>query len=595
MKASITAATLVERLFSILIPSHYLKGKHAFRAKVLCVFSMTLGGLALIILSGLIASEGEVPLRRLGTIILSSLFLFVPFVMRLSERIAVPATYTIFVSLMVVWYVDYNNASVMGASTPLWVILYCLAALTFKGRGLFLALFVISSIYLLDLYLLFNGLLPESITKPHVWPKLEAAQLLGAGVIIVVCTRGMARLAMEHMTELQQELVAKQDRIQEINALKTKAEVSAQSKTMFLATMSHELRTPLNSVIGNAQLLSRESLPDASQQKIEDITKAGNLLLMLINDILDFSKLEQNRLKLIAQPYNLSQQLLDICRMMDAKVKTGVTLQTCLPHQAIYINADENRLAQVFLNMLSNAIKFTNKGEISIGLKTVDEKNVHVWVNDTGIGIRQADLDRLFESFTQVTGDSDLNMQGTGLGLAISKGIIDQMGGSITVTSEYGEGTCFDLVFPDCLVDGPSESAEVMPLHEAEISLKGLSILVVDDIPMNCVVLEGMLGEFGCDQVTVVNSGQEAINVIQNHMAIECVLMDVRMPGMSGDKASEQLRALGYQGKIIAVTANASPEDQLACEKAGMDAFIPKPVEMGMLKTTLQKLLLPAN
>ena len=579
--------SLLDRFISSLIPVHFSQSQDFFKVKVLTFFSLTVGGLGILILTGLSLGDGEVPLRRYGTVILASLLLAVVVLVRITKNIQVVGWYVVICTVSVVWYVDFNNQSILGPNTPLWLVPIALSALIFRHLGLLLAVSLILGLFVFDLLLLSKGYLPEPIVRREVWSSLESVQLVLAAVVIAICTRGVSKLAAGHMGELELELEEKQQRIQEINELKVHAEASTRSKTMFLATMSHELRTPLNSVIGNAQLLKAEDLPEKVRDRVSDISTAGNLLLMLINDILDFSKLEQNELNLIPSTYCISDQLTELCRMMEARVKSGVGFHQQVPAD-VYIHGDKNRLAQVFMNLLSNAIKFTERGDITVGIETPNPKDCHVWVNDTGIGIREQDLDKLFMQFSQVAGDSARNMEGTGLGLAISKGIVDKMGGEIRVESQFGEGTKFTIFLPNCLtMEKPTEPSR--PTDSGTLNLSNSTILVVDDIEMNCVVLEGMLLQFGAENISSVGSGEAAIDYLDEHPETDMVLMDLRMPGMSGDEATEVIRKNGYQGKVIAVTANATDDDRHLCMKAGMDGFLAKPVVMEELKSVIQQ------
>lgn len=581
--------SLTDRFVSSLIPPHFSQSQDFFKVKVLIFFSLTLGGLGALILFGLSISEGDVPPRRVGTVIFATLLLGVVLLVRLTKSISVVGAYVVVVTVTVVWYIDFNNQSVVGPNTPLWVVPLALSSMLFRRFGLFVALAGIFSLFALNLALLSGGYLPPPIVKSESWQGLEAIQIVVAGVVVAVCTRGISKLATEHMDELALELLEKKKRIEEINELKVHAEASTRSKSMFLATMSHELRTPLNGVIGNAQLLSNESLPEGVSERVSDISSAANLLLMLINDILDFSKLEQNELTLIESPYCLSDQLTELCRMMEARAKDGVGFEFKVPDVPIYIHGDKNRLAQVFMNLLSNAVKFTDHGDISVGINIVHGDDVYVWVNDTGIGIKEQDLDKLFMQFSQVAGDSARNMEGTGLGLAITKGIVDKMGGQILVESDYGKGTKFTVVMPKRLTQKPATDVSETQQGSEALDLADVSFLIVDDIEMNCVVLEGMLLQFGASAIESVDNGAAAVAYIERHPETQVVLMDLRMPTMTGDVASRIIRDAGYSGVVIAVTANATDDDRKLCEEAGMNGFLSKPIVMDDLESVLKQ------
>jgi signal transduction histidine kinase/CheY-like chemotaxis protein len=463
----------------------------------------------------------------------------------------------------------------------------------FKGWYLALASILIIALFLLNAGLLATGYLPEPLMPAVIWPKVEVIFLFSAGIIVMVCTRGMSQLAHEKMDSLQGELDTNKKHLSKINHLKIKAESSTQSKTMFLATMSHELRTPLNSMIGNAQLLAKEKLPGATGTRIEDISLAGRLLLTLINDVLDFSKLEQNKLAFVETTYDINGQIHNLCRMMETRAKQGVKLNICLPEKNIFIHGDQSRLAQVIMNLLSNGFKFTDTGSVTIRLHDPSDdpnnKDLEISVMDTGTGIKDTDMKNLFKQFSQLADDSAKNIEGSGLGLSICKGIVEQMGGKISATSEYGKGSCFTVLLPNRMTENTPTSKTGSHQDTQHLSLHDIPMLIVDDIQMNCIVLEGILEEFSANKIGIVNSGIDAIHFIKASPHTRIIYMDMRMPKMDGLTATQEIRKLGYQGIIVAVTANVTAENQADCLAAGMDYFLPKPLEINDLKTLLLK------
>lgn len=289
-----TLGNWIDRLFQRYIPERFLQSEHVFLAKVLWVYSIVLGVMGLLVLLALSVSEGEIQLRRVGTVSIVSLFMITPILIHYCKSIVYVSAFVFTVTTVAVFYIDFNNRSLAGPSLVLWVIPIILAAMSFTGKRVFFAFILIFLLGGLNAYFLKAGLLPPAIVHPENWLAVQFAYLVIVGVMVMICTWGMSKLASRHLSQLNQELENKEKTIQQINQLKIAAESSTQSKSMFLATMSHELRTPLNSVIGNAQLLARADLPMKHHAKVNDIAIAGNLLLMLINDILDFSKLEQS-------------------------------------------------------------------------------------------------------------------------------------------------------------------------------------------------------------------------------------------------------------------------------------------------------------
>ena len=583
---------LLDRILARIIPARFLTTEHAFNSKMLWVYSSAVGGFGIFILIILSFSEGNMPMRRLGTVSLASLLFLVPILMRYSKSLRPVSVYVVLVSTVVVFYVDFNNLSIQGFSGVLWLVPIMLTSILFSGWRMVFFIGLCTFLFLLNIYLLNNGLLPAPVNKAGNLPTIQALNVFAVSIIVFLSTHGMSKLARSHSEKLELEIEGKQNTINEINALKLEAEASTRSKSIFLATMSHELRTPLNSVIGNAQLLGRADLPSRYHGQVNDISIAGNLLLMLINDILDFSKLEENELDFIAEPYDLSEQITELCRMMKARLKKSVSLDVSLPDEKVYINADQNRIAQVLMNLISNAMKFTDKGSVKVVLKTDDQAGVSISILDTGIGIREEDITKLFVQFSQVSNSSTRNMEGTGLGLAIALGLIKKMGGNIEVSSEYNKGSCFTVMLPNRLLDHlhvpvTQETQKKRPV----LSLKNVTILVVDDIMMNCAVLESMLETYAADRVISVNSGLEAVEYVAQNEPPDLILMDMRMPGMDGIEATAIIRGQGYKGLIIAVTANATSEDETNCLSVGMNGFIAKPVVMEELEAVISKLL----
>jgi signal transduction histidine kinase len=571
------------------LPAHFLKGEDAFRAKVLWVYSTSLGSLGTLILLGLIVAEGDISARRLVTVTMAALLLGVTVLMRYNINLTSISTYVLLVTITTVFYVDFNNLSIDGPSTVLWVVPFTLMALLFSAARLFFIFCCTFLLFVFNVFALHKGWLPEPIVKPENWLYLQPAYVLLAIVMVFICTRGMSSIATNNLLELTKEINNKQKHIEQVSQLKVEAESSTKSKSMFLSTMSHELRTPLNSVIGNAQLLSRADLPNKYRVQASDIATAGNLLLVLINDILDFNKLEESELNLIDKPYALNRQIIELTRMMESRLKPSVEMNLILPEETIYIYADENRLSQVIMNLLSNSIKFTEQGEINVSVEIENNKDIKISIADTGIGIKPNDIKKLFTRFTQVTDDSAKNMEGTGLGLAISLGIVQQMSGDIKVNSTIGKGSCFSIMLP-----GRREESFTMDIPASDIifdaeSIKDGSILIVDDIAVNGIVLESMLLDLGVQDINSVSSGQQAIEYIKKNIQTQIIFMDMRMPEMNGIEATQAIQKLGYKGKIFAVTANASGQDKERCIAAGMDDFISKPVDMAELERVLLK------
>lgn len=577
------------RWLDTFIPNTFRNSPETFRARSIIFYCISVGGFGLLaMLTFVTIADGNFPLRRLGSLILISMLLSPLLFIRFVHRLEVLSIYTMTLTIIAIFYVDYNNQSIAGPATILWVLPPALAVLLFRKRGALIILGISLGLMILNSILYHQDQLPTAIVKTENWLTAKLAVQIISTILIICCTLGLSILVSRYSKMLESDLKDRQKRIQEIAKLKDQAEQAAKTKSTFLATMSHELRTPLNSVVGNTQLLERENLPDRLKHRISDISVAGNLLLMLINDILDFSKLEEGEIQLISEPYNLSAQILELCRIIQPKLKKGVSLNTSDLTQNIYINGDQNRLAQVLLNLLSNAAKFTDQGEVKVSLDH-SESSLAIRIQDSGIGIRQEDLDKLFSQFSQVTNDSKRNIEGTGLGLMISKGLVELMKGKIEVASIYGHGSTFTVLLPDSIVTSHhhTDSIEASPPTATTLNLTDIRFLIVDDVIMNCTVLEAMLEGFGANHVDCSYSGEESIDKIKNGAQYDVILMDMRMPDMDGPETTRSLRKLGFTGKIIAVTANTSAEDIEECLNSGMDDFISKPIAMNSLSRTI--------
>ena len=582
--------SVIVRILEGLIPRDFASGPEAFSARSLIFFCLTIGGFGLLsMMVFVVIADGSFPLRRVGTLLLITSLLTPILFIRYVQSMKSLSLYAMSLTILTIFYIDYNNQSVAGPATALWVLPPALAVLLFRIKAAFIVLLISTLAMVLNFYWLRSEKLPPSIVDPKNWYLAKVVIQTITTSLIILCTFGLSAIVFRYSKKLEQQLLERKKRMKEFAKLKEKAEASAKSKAIFLATMSHELRTPLNSVIGNAQLLEKEVLPDRVRMRVNDIAIAGNLLLTLINDVLDFSKLEENKVTLLPEPYDLVSQLRELSRILVPRFKPGVELHLQGLEGELYINADQNRLAQVFMNLLSNAAKFTDSGAVTVNLTCVDD--IRVAIEDSGVGIKQEDISRLFQRFSQVGDDSKRNVEGTGLGLVISKGLVELMGGAIDVSSEIGLGSTFTVVLPKSLIVPTPITNQLSEADQTSLDLEGVHILVVDDVVMNCTVLEAMLEGFGQVNVDLAYSGGDAIRFIEEHIDVDIVFMDMRMPEMDGIETTKRLREMGFNGLIVAVTANASVEDRVACEEAGMNGFLSKPLVITELRNVLIDLL----
>ncbi len=366
------------------------------------------------------------------------------------------------------------------------------------------------------------------------------------------------------------------------------AEAGSRAKSAFLATMSHEIRTPLNGILGMADLLADDRLDAGQRQKVGVIRSAGDLLLDVINDILDFSKLESGAVEFNVSSFRLDELVDMVSEMMRPRAQAkGLLFEVSCP--SVNVTTDPARLRQILVNLVGNAIKFTEAGKIqlstTIGEAPGGASCLQICVTDTGIGMSEETIGKLFREFEQ--GDPSINRRfgGTGLGLAICKRLIDTMGGIIEVSSRPGEGSTFKLKLP-CQVTVADVVARVE--QQPQVRRSG-RVLVVEDNAVNRQVAQGLLQKLGMD-VTLVENGAEAIGMV-HAQDFDLIFMDMQMPVMDGLSATRALRAEGCQIPIAGLTANAFASDRADCLAAGMDHFVSKPVTRAKLEEAIARLL----
>jgi two-component system, sensor histidine kinase RpfC len=390
------------------------------------------------------------------------------------------------------------------------------------------------------------------------------------------------------------------------------AEAAALAKSRFLATMSHEIRTPLSGILGMAELLGTTPLDQRQRHMVETMTRSGHGLLEIINTILDYSRLEEGRMALSAADFDLLGALDQVAILFQATaLQKGISLETRVdPNLPRYLTGDQVRLRQVLINLLGNALKFTEKGRVSLDVSPVeaaaDGRMVILFqVSDTGIGIPAEALTTIFNTFTQADDSSTRRFGGTGLGLAISRQLARAMGGDVTTTSTPSAGSVFRftarLGIPLQQESRPTRlpEVEIEPKHQAATPTGRPRILLVEDQEVNREIFLAMLEHFSLEVDTAVN-GREAVEAFRA-APYSLVLMDCQMPEMDGFQATagirrlESERGMTFRVPVVALTAHMLPEDKDRCLAAGMDDYLGKPFRMQDLRTVLDRWLPPES
>jgi len=354
--------------------------------------------------------------------------------------------------------------------------------------------------------------------------------------------------------------------------------------------MSHEIRTPLNGIIGSIQLMRTSDDVDNCKDLMQTLEQSSEALLAQINDVLDYSRMESEKHVVEHVPFDVVGLTRSVTSIYNAQAKTKqlhLKFQYLTPQDDasnLMVYGDPNKLRQILLNLISNAIKFTKQGDVTVTLKAV-ESDLIITVEDTGIGISTNKLEAIFQPFGQEDSSISRRFGGSGLGLAISKKLAEVLSGKLSVKSEINQGSSFTLTIPFDPITDENNLIHNTPAEMEPMELHG-KVLLVEDNPVNQKIADRMLTKLGMN-VTVANNGNEALQaVVIDHF--DLILMDLQMPEKDGIQATQEIRAMGLSMPILALTANSTIESQQACFDAGMVGFISKPFKIESLYSAIK-------
>ena len=385
--------------------------------------------------------------------------------------------------------------------------------------------------------------------------------------------------------------------LEEMTILRDRADKANNAKSEFLSSMSHEIRTPLNAIVGFSESLKEDNLSEESMEKVEDIVMASNNLLEIVNGILDISKIEANKLEIVEKEYEIEELwneliILTKARIGDRGIDFRVNIDPTIP-KVLY--GDNTRLKQVILNILTNAAKYTKEGFVDFRVSSVIKNNIVkliISVEDSGIGIKEENLPRLFSKFDRLSVEKSITIEGTGLGLAITKKLVELMGGKIVVQSVYGKGSKFTIFVEQKIVSYEVQhQKETTESNTKVVDIKGSKLLLVDDNELNIKVASTLLKKYDLD-IDSCTSGFDCLEKINKGSQYDIILLDDMMPKMSGKETLTKLKQInGFNIPVIALTANAIEGMKEEYLKAGFNDYLSKPIEKKELERVLRTYL----